>query len=198
MTELPEVPQGPIEKAPGGFAPHAEQQRLLLEALDGVELGDYDRTIVRWLAGWDWQTVAPIVSLLRRVREAGRAEANDLLAAFDEALGVPTPAGHGARDVEWERLRLMECRVVALRVALAGVLVAGLPPAAGAVAVRGAVRESPATYPVRGEQQDRGVRRCPACRHVTCGDSDGPCGAILSATSVELQHCECTEGGGSR
>jgi hypothetical protein len=70
--ETPEVPQGPIETAPVGFAPREEYQRLLLEAMAaaGMELGAYDRVMVRWLAGLDWPTVAPIVSWLLRAAEA--------------------------------------------------------------------------------------------------------------------------------
>jgi hypothetical protein len=69
----PGIPMGPIDAAPVGFAPREVQRRLLLEALAeaGVELGAYDRRIAEWLAGWDWPTVAPIVSWLRRAAEGG-------------------------------------------------------------------------------------------------------------------------------
>ena len=46
----------------------------LLEVLEGVELGEYDRRIVDWLAGWDTATVATVVSLLHRVRAAGAGD----------------------------------------------------------------------------------------------------------------------------
>jgi hypothetical protein len=39
--------------------------------LQGVELGAYDRQMIEWMAGWDTPTVAVVVSLLHRAREAG-------------------------------------------------------------------------------------------------------------------------------
>ncbi|WP_410662104.1 hypothetical protein [Amycolatopsis sp. lyj-84] len=50
-----------------------QQERVaaLTEALDGVELGDHDRRIVAWLAGWDVPTVGTVASLFYRAREAG-------------------------------------------------------------------------------------------------------------------------------
>lgn len=50
---------------------HADRVAALLEALDGVELGDYDRRIVEWLADWDNGTVGTVASLFYRAREAG-------------------------------------------------------------------------------------------------------------------------------
>lgn len=47
---------------------HADQVAALLEPLDGVELGAYDRRIVDWLAGWDIETVGTIASLIYRAR----------------------------------------------------------------------------------------------------------------------------------
>lgn len=68
----PAVPEfGPIHTPPTGFRPDHEQYAALLAPLGGIELGDYDDTILRWLAGWDWSTVATVVSLLHRARAAG-------------------------------------------------------------------------------------------------------------------------------
>jgi hypothetical protein len=39
-----------------------------------VDLGAFDREIVEWLAAWDTPTVATVVSLLHRTRQAGRDE----------------------------------------------------------------------------------------------------------------------------
>lgn len=72
----------PIETEPHSVMPPHDQYRLdsvsrvvfhgqLLEALNGVELGAYDRRVVEWLAGWDVPTVAVVVSLFHRVRVAG-------------------------------------------------------------------------------------------------------------------------------
>jgi hypothetical protein len=47
-----------------------ERQRALLAALDGVELGAYDRRILHWLARWDVPTAATVVSLLWRARHS--------------------------------------------------------------------------------------------------------------------------------
>jgi len=74
---------GPIETCPHGLTPphtkfdHSgpiQYRGALLQAVDGVELGAYDRRILDWLAGWDTSTVAVVVSLLHRARAAGAAE----------------------------------------------------------------------------------------------------------------------------
>lgn len=49
----------------------ANDVNALLEALEGVELGTYDRKIINWLANWDTGTVGTIASLLYRARAAG-------------------------------------------------------------------------------------------------------------------------------
>lgn len=82
-TRTPTTPYGPIESCPNSLTPpHAEYHHegstqfrgALLQAVDGVELGAYDRRIIDWLAGWDVPTVAVVVSLLHRARAAGAAE----------------------------------------------------------------------------------------------------------------------------
>ncbi len=63
----------PFLSYPGGQYRHEdpEQRRAaLLAALHGVQLGAYDQRILRWLAGWDVPTVATVVSLLWRARDA--------------------------------------------------------------------------------------------------------------------------------
>jgi hypothetical protein len=75
----------PIESAPRRLCPphdqdcgDGEQPRsardVLAAALLGVDLGAFDREIVEWLAAWDTPTVATVVSLLYRTRQAGRDE----------------------------------------------------------------------------------------------------------------------------
>jgi hypothetical protein len=49
---------------------HADRLAALLDPLDGIELGLYDRRMLEWLAGWDIPTVATIASLLHRTRHA--------------------------------------------------------------------------------------------------------------------------------
>lgn len=50
---------------------HADRVAALLEALDGVEIGEHDMVILKWIADWDMSTVATIASLIYRAREAG-------------------------------------------------------------------------------------------------------------------------------
>ncbi len=65
------VPAGPVEAAPGGFVPGAEQAEILAGVLTGIELGAWDRRILEWLAGWDASTVLTIASWIARSRAAG-------------------------------------------------------------------------------------------------------------------------------
>jgi hypothetical protein len=78
-------PWPPIESAPRRLYPpydqdclDAEQPRsardVLAAALLSVDLGAFDREIVEWFAAWDTPTVATVVSLLHRTRQAGRDE----------------------------------------------------------------------------------------------------------------------------
>jgi hypothetical protein len=50
---------------------HADRLAALLEPLDGVELGAYDRRIIEWLADWDTSIVGTVASLFYRLRAAG-------------------------------------------------------------------------------------------------------------------------------
>lgn len=75
MAEIFNIPRGPIDDEPVSAivgdplepAAHARLHALAV-ALAGVELGDYDRRIVDWLAGWESSTVATVCSWLGRVR----------------------------------------------------------------------------------------------------------------------------------
>ena len=49
----------------------ADRVAALTDVLAGVELGDYDRQMIDWLAGWDTPTVGTWVSLILRARAAG-------------------------------------------------------------------------------------------------------------------------------
>lgn len=78
---LPVVP--PLRREPrrirppfdvGGLAEVGGQQDrvdALLEALDGVEVGEHDQRIVEWLASWDTSVVGTVASLFYRARQAG-------------------------------------------------------------------------------------------------------------------------------
>jgi hypothetical protein len=74
---MAEVPRGPVETPPPGFAPQAEQARILAGVLAGIELGAWDRRIVEWLAGWDTCTALTVASLIARARAAGQLGAGD-------------------------------------------------------------------------------------------------------------------------
>ena len=50
---------------------HTDATQALLEPLAGIELGDYDRKILDWLANWDTDTIGTLASLLYRARAAG-------------------------------------------------------------------------------------------------------------------------------
>jgi hypothetical protein len=67
----PRVLGGPVEAPPAGFVSAAERERIVVEALSGVELGAWDRRMVAWLAGWDTATVWTIASWMVRARTAG-------------------------------------------------------------------------------------------------------------------------------
>ena len=67
--------EGPNDAYPrGGFVPEAERRLYIEAALGGIELGQYDRRIIAWLAQWDDYTARLVVSLLVRARRAGYAE----------------------------------------------------------------------------------------------------------------------------
>ncbi len=97
----------PFTSYPAGqyrHEPAAERRMVLRQALAGVELGDYDRRILDWLAGWDTPTVGTVVSLLLRARVAGEKRATRRVrtaaAARRRIGGVPVPeeARHAAGE----------------------------------------------------------------------------------------------------
>jgi hypothetical protein len=64
---------GPPE--PGWSILSEGQRRLMLEVeceAAGVELGDYDARILRWLADWEDGICAVVVGLVTRAHAAGR------------------------------------------------------------------------------------------------------------------------------
>jgi hypothetical protein len=67
----PAVPAGPVREAPAGFVPECARAEVLAGALAGIELGDWDRRIAGWLAGWDASTVVTVASWIARARDAG-------------------------------------------------------------------------------------------------------------------------------
>lgn len=70
--------RAPFVSCPRGQYRHErpeERRAALLAALEGVELGAYDRRILTWLAGWDVPTAATVISLLWRARRAAIQQA---------------------------------------------------------------------------------------------------------------------------
>jgi hypothetical protein len=68
------APATPLDTRPPGTYVHPGQRHAaVLDALDGVTLGAYDRRIVDWLSGCDDDTCRAVVSLLLRTRAAGGA-----------------------------------------------------------------------------------------------------------------------------
>ena len=78
-----------------GPEPRAGLLRDTLSA-PGVELGEWDRAILRWLAGLDVQTIAPVIGWVSR---AGRGPAPGVLArALADAIAHRTALTSGCPD----------------------------------------------------------------------------------------------------
>lgn len=67
-AQPPPVPRRPIQAAPRGHLPATRHAQILTGALAGLELGAWDRRILRWLAGQDTPTVLTIASWITRTR----------------------------------------------------------------------------------------------------------------------------------
>jgi hypothetical protein len=74
---------GPIDQAPWMRASFSERRQAVVEALAGLELGEWDQRIVSWPAGWDSPTVVPIISWLRRVHRTGNLHRPAAMSSFD-------------------------------------------------------------------------------------------------------------------
>lgn len=72
--DQPAIPTGPIDREPLGFPSTEESEQALRQALAdaGVELGEHDERIVRWLQTWEWSTVATIASWVQRAAQTQR------------------------------------------------------------------------------------------------------------------------------
>lgn len=120
-------------------------------------------------------------------------DVRELMLAIREALDVPHPDSRTA-EARTARLELIEARVAHMCGSLASFNGPSDRTVLDVVAAMRRVAEmNPVTYEPFG-----GDRRCRACGHLICGEGDGPCGAILPATSLDLKRCQCTEGGGPR
>jgi hypothetical protein len=89
-----------VDPGVGKMAPHNLKLLTDAVAVAGVELGDYDNRILRWLAGWEPATCAVIAGLITRAHAAGRQRSGPSgpvplaqgLAAGPEAPVRPQPA----------------------------------------------------------------------------------------------------------
>jgi hypothetical protein len=76
----------------------ADRVIALLEPLDGIELGAYDRRILDWLADWDTTTIGTIASLLYRARAIGHDESTTQGAQHGSADRADNGTQPKARD----------------------------------------------------------------------------------------------------
>jgi hypothetical protein len=87
-----------LRPADGSLLAPESRLSLLTDTLRaaGVELGEWDRKVARWLAGLDAQTIAPVIGWVSR---AGREPAPGLLArALADAIAYQTALTSGCPD----------------------------------------------------------------------------------------------------
>ena len=66
----------PIDREPRGYPYLGEENEALLRdtlATAGVELGEWDDLILRWLTKWEFGAVAVVASWIVRAHEAGES-----------------------------------------------------------------------------------------------------------------------------
>lgn len=85
---------GPADREPRGpVTPEPDRAAFLVAALDGVDLGAYDRRIIAWLARLDDPTCRTVVAWLVRARRAGfeegRAAAHTMSSTEMQRKGDP-------------------------------------------------------------------------------------------------------------
>jgi hypothetical protein len=66
-----EAARSAIRADDGGIPSQEDRHQALLDALRGLELGDTDTLVLRWLATWEPDTVAVVCSWLERIRAQG-------------------------------------------------------------------------------------------------------------------------------
>ncbi|WP_086564291.1 hypothetical protein [Streptomyces africanus] len=119
------IPTGPLDREPidypnGEFPSAAERESVLRDALSaaGVETGAYDDRIVKWLAGWEWSTLATIASWVQRAGQGGgqqsqpeRAEQERTAEVLGEALEAyfqeVDPEEADTDDMAWTLVRAL-------------------------------------------------------------------------------------------
>jgi hypothetical protein len=66
-----EAARSAIRADDGGIPSQEDRHQALLDALRGLELGDTDTLILRWLAAWEPDTAAVVCSWLKRKQDLG-------------------------------------------------------------------------------------------------------------------------------
>jgi len=79
----------------GALGEHNRRMLLGAAELAGVELGEYDRRIIEWLAGWEPQTCAVIAGLITRGAEARAPQNVTAAAGAENQHDAPAICGHG-------------------------------------------------------------------------------------------------------
>lgn len=96
LNREPRNVRPPFDVYPPEFSDSADLRAALLDAIGpDVELGDHDRRIITWLAGWDVGTVGTVASLFHRVRETNRGEVPREVEPVIWRVTI-TPEGHEA------------------------------------------------------------------------------------------------------
>jgi hypothetical protein len=89
----------PIDREPRGYPYLSKENEALLRdtlATAGVELGEWDDLILRWLAKWEFGTVAVVASWIVRTARSGPASAGgESSLAASASLQPRTPAPDG-------------------------------------------------------------------------------------------------------
>jgi hypothetical protein len=79
LDQEPVSVHAPFISYPGGQYHHEypeKRRAALVAALDGVDLGAFDRRVLHWLAWWDVAIAASVVSLMWRARNAATQQAH--------------------------------------------------------------------------------------------------------------------------
>jgi hypothetical protein len=89
----------PIDREPRGYPFLAKENEALLRdtlANAGVELGEWDDLILRWLAKWEFGTVAVVASWIVRTAQSGPpGSAGEASLAASASVQARTPALNG-------------------------------------------------------------------------------------------------------
>jgi hypothetical protein len=89
------MPRQVAELRPGTADDTKRAALIVTAATAGVELGDFDRQVLSWLAKWEPSTVQVVIGLITRAHAAGRAAATEANEPADRTAPPPAPAPAG-------------------------------------------------------------------------------------------------------